>query len=58
MEKPPSLVYNKERLEFLTKLSTELDELAQDRARWQEYVDEVRDWDAVAGDGLVEDEPA
>ena len=58
VSKPPRLVYNKERLEFLTKLSTELDSLAQDETRWQDYVDEAQEWDVVVGDGLVEDESA
>ena len=50
------LRYNKERLEFLTALSTSITQLHQDSEAWRDYLAELEEWDKTVRDGLGEDE--
>lgn len=54
--RPTRLVYNEERLRFLTNLAHEMTQLANDSGAWQDYVDELQEWAAATADGLAEDD--
>jgi len=51
------LVMRYEEEQFWTRIREQLARLKADPVAWQDYMDELREWDEMAGDGLEDEDP-